>query len=130
MDFQTSSALPTSPALHKHTTGIAAIPAPTHEISPVQIVAIREHFNIEDEPEPDYLKDALRIVRGQTMKRASKDHLSALIQDREELLLTLESATTIFEDFVKELEASFGKLPATRQQILALRKRIEIGRAL
>ena len=107
-----------------------SLQAPTVELSPVQIVELREHFNIEDEPEPDYLKDALRIVRGETMKRAAKEHLHALSEDRNELLLTLESFKEIFEDFVKEIEASFGKMPGTRAQIASLRKRIEIGRAL
>lgn len=106
-----------------------SLPSATAEISPVQIQELREHFNIKDEPEPDYLKDALRIVRGQTMMRAAKDHLVALSQDRDELLLTLESVMTIFADITKEIEASFGELPATRLQIASLRKRIEIGRA-
>lgn len=118
MGCQPSSALPASSTIPKN---------------PADIVAIRESFavpNIEDEPEPDYLKDALRIVRGETMLLATRKHLSALSQDREELLLTLESVMLLFADITKEIEASFGELPATRLQIASLRKRIEIGRAL
>lgn len=100
---------------------------PVVKLNPVEVVAIREHFDVEEEP--DYLKEALRIERGQTMKTASRKHLHALIQERDELLLTLETAQKLFSDFVKEIESSLGPLPATRSQIDDLRKRIEIGRA-
>lgn len=99
---------------------------PVVKLNPVEVVAIREHFEVE----PDYLKEALRIERGLTMMRATGKHLHALIQERDELLLTLETAQKLFSDFVKEIESSFGPLPATRSQIDDLRKRIEIGRAL
>lgn len=98
---------------------------PVVKLNPVEVVAIREHFEVE----PDYLKEALRIERGLTMMRATGKHLHALIQERDELLLTLESFLAIFEDHTKEIEASFGEMPVTRAQIVALRKRIEIGRA-
>lgn len=100
---------------------------PVVTLNPVAVVAVREHFDVEEEP--DYLREALRIERGLTMMRATGKHLHALIQERDELLLTLESFLAIFEDHTKEIEASFGEMPVTRAQIVALRKRIAIGRA-
>lgn len=75
---------------------------------------------------PDYLKESLRIVRGQTMMLARKQHLEAVIQNRDEILVTLKQALCLLDTFVKEVEIITGRLGSTRAAVADIQKRYDV----
>ena len=89
------------------------------------VFATEKHFEIADEF-PDPFKEALHIVRGQTMMLPTKKHLEAVSLNRDELLVTLNRALGLLNTFVKEVEIITGRLGPTRELVADLQKRYDI----